>query len=342
MEAISLAIDEEVTGSFDIIRILKNVPQNIKIDLIHGYYFNFCFLNFKKVLIKIFQLDYEDPLFVEWSEFICFIEINQLSENYLFSSVDSETTKGIQEIFIHIKTSNQYNFDCCKVLSEYEATKAYKAKFPDHSSISECELIIPMKYLYSVNFDSNNILSLISSKDKFKFVNQILKAQKISCSISFCSELQYLSKCTSLFPQKCWYSIVEYSKPDNWDEFEEYIKSKLKTDCFDDFSNVNLISIYVCYKISTNSYDFIKRLLLLPNVKNYLIYIKLILPKLSQALSILSLLSDWLFIESVELSYCKNDCEEDPVELIKSSKVSLTKKIGVINELKINSIAAKS
>ena len=92
---------------------------------------------------------------------------------------------------------------------------------------------------------------------------------------------------------------------------------------------------YVCYEISENSYEFIRRLLLLPNVQSYLTCIWLVLPKLSQALSILSQLSNWLFIESVDLSYWENDSEVDPLELIKISINSFTKKVGIIEELNV-------
>ena len=113
-------------------------------------------------------------------------------------------------------------------------------------------------------------------------------------------------------------------------------KSKLDANCFDDFSNVKLFSIYVCYKITANSYEFIRRLLSLPNVQVYLTSIWLVLPKLSQALSILSQLSDCLLIESVDLSYWENDSEVDPTDLIKSSIYSITKKVGIINKLNVS------
>ena len=104
------------------------------------------------------------------------------------------------------------------------STKKYKTKFPDHSPKSECELIIPMKYLYSVYYDNDNIHSLISHKVRFEFMNEISKAQKISCPISYYHDLQYLSEWVSLFPQKCTYSIVEYFCPESMCEFESYIK----------------------------------------------------------------------------------------------------------------------
>ena len=138
--------------------------------------------------------------------------------------------------------------------------------------MSECELIIPMKYLSSVYYQSQSILSLISHKDKLEFMNEISKAQKIKCEIGYCSVLQYLSEWVSLFPQRCRYSIYEYSKPSNCDKFETLIKSKLDADWFDDFSDIKLVSIFVCYEISANSYEFIRRLLSLPNVKANLPY----------------------------------------------------------------------
>ena len=80
----------------------------------------------------------------------------------------------------------------------------------------------------------------------------------------------------------------------------------------------------------------------LSNVKVYLIRIKLVLPMLSQALTILSQLSNCLLIESVELSYWENDSEVDPTDLIKSSMNSFTKKVGIIKKLNVSLKTSKS
>ena len=336
LQIIGFRFDNGVAGSFDIIRILKNTPQNIKLNLIHMSMLYSCSLNFKNVPIKIIQSNCEDLLFVKWNAFTCCVEIDQLSKNFWFSSVDSETTKDTSDTFIHLNYSKGYNFNCCKLIDESEIMKAYKIKFPNHNSMSKWEFIIPMKYLYSVNYKCKSILSLISHEDKLEFMNEISKAQKIECEIGYCSGLQYLSEWASLFPQSCWYSIYEYSKPDNYDEFETLIKSKFDADLFDDFSNIKLFSIYVCYEISVNSYELIRKILSLPNVQVYLIRIKLVLPKLSQALAILSQLSDCHLIKSVELSYWENDSEVDPADLIKSSKNLFTKKVGIIDVLNVS------
>ena len=141
--------------------------------------------------------------------------------------------------------SNEYKIESYKILDDFEISKIYNTKFPDHNPMSECELIIiPMKYLYSVEYNSQDIQSLISHKNKHDFVNEISKAQKLTCSISYNSELQYLSEWISLFPQKCLYSIDEYWKPDNWDGLETHIKEKLNADCYDDFSSIKLYCIY--------------------------------------------------------------------------------------------------
>ena len=208
--------------------------------------------------------------------------------------------------------------------------------------MSKWEFIIPMKYLSSVDYRSKSILSLISHEDKLKFMNEISKAQKIECAIDYCSGLQYLSEWVSLFPSKCRYSITEFSKPDNCDQFETLIKSKLDADWFDDFSDLKLFKIQLSFWQSSNSYEFIRRFLSLPNVQIYLTCILLVLPKLSQALSILSQLSDCLVIESLNLSYWENDFEVDPTDLIKSSMNSFTKKVGIIDELNVSLKTSKS
>ena len=325
-----------VTGSFDIIRILKNAPQNEWLNLRHEYATNTCSLCFTNVPIKIIQLNCEVPLFVNWNKFTCYVEIDQLPESFWFSWVDSETTKDISNTFIHLKYSKEYKFDCCKLIDESEIMKTYNIKFPDYHSMSECEFIIPMKCLFSVDYQSQSILSLISHKDKLEFMNEISKAQKIECEINYWTELPYLSEWASLFPQKWRYSIVENSNPDNWDEFEEYIKTRLDADCFDDFSNVKVCFIYLNSELSENSYEFIRRLLSLANVKTYLASIWLELQNLSQALSILLQLSDCLLINFVELSYWENDSEADSTDLIKSSMNLFTKKVGFIRKLNVS------
>ena len=339
---ISIEFADEVNGSFDIIRIFKNAPQNIEINLKYGHITNNCSLSFKNVPIKIVQSNWEDPLFVECKDFTCYVKIDKLFEKFWFSSTDSETTQNSCKTFIHVKMPNKYKFNCYKMLNKSEVFKTYKTKFPDHSPKSECELIIPMKYLYSADYSRDNIHSLISHKDRFEFMNEISKAQKISCSISYYSELKYLSKWTSLFPQKCTYLFVDYSEPDNWDKFDSYIKSMLDADNLDDFSHIKLDTICETYKLSESNREFIRRLLLLPNVQVYLSNIRLLLPKLSQALSILSLLSDCPLIEYVELSYWANDSGVDSFDLIKSSMNSFTKKVGIIKKLKIYLESSKS
>ena len=245
LKDIDFSFDFGITASFDIIRILKNIQQNIKITLNYGYSTNSCTLCFAHVPIKIVQSNCEDPLFIECSQFTCYVKINKLNESFWFSSADPESAQGNSETFIHVKMSIEYKFDNIKILDESKVVKIYKMKFPDHSPMSECELIIiPMKYLYSVDYDSKDIQSLMSHKYKLEFMNQISKAQKVSCSVSYYNEIQYLSEWVSLFPQKCWFSIEEFSKPDTWDELETYIKKKLDEDCFDDFSNIKLNCIY--------------------------------------------------------------------------------------------------
>ena len=331
---ISFKFAYRVTGSFDIIRILKNAPQNIKLNLNYGYTTNKCTLSFKNVPIKIVQSNLEDPLFVECKNFTCYVEINKLFESFRFNSIDSETNQSSRETFIHVKMPNKYKFNCYKLLNESEVFKTYKTKFPDHNSMSECEFIIPMKYLYSAHYGRKSIHSLISHKDRLEFMNEISRVQKISCSISYYSELKYLSEWASLFPQKCTYSIVDYSKPNNWGKFDSYIKSILDADNLDDFSHIKLDTISMLYGLSESSYEFIRRLLLLPNVQVYLNNIRLVFPKLSQTLSILSQLSDCPLIESVKLSYWANDSGVDSADLIKSSMNSFTKKVGIIKKAK--------
>ena len=232
--------------------------------------------------------------------------------------------------------AREYNINWYKLLDESEVTKTYKTKFPDHTPMSECELIIPMKYLYTAHYGHDNIHSLISHKDRLEFMNEISKAQNISCSINYYSELQYLNEWVSLFPQKCIFLFLENSKPDNWDKFESYIKSILDADSLDEFSQIKLYGVHLSYELSEGSYELIRRLLLLPNVQANLSNIRLVLPKLSQALSILLRLSDCFMIEYVKLSYSKNDSEIDSTDLIKSSINSFTKKVGIIDKIKIS------
>ena len=190
LKEINFEFSYGITGSFDIIRILKNAPQNIKLGLIFGYSTDSCTLCFAHVPIKIVQSNCEDPLYAEFSQFTCYIEIDKFFENFWFSSVDSETTQQNWETFIHMKMSKEYKFDCCTLFDESEIVKKYKTRFPDNSPMSEYELIIPMKYLNFV-YSGCSINSLITHKDKLELMNQISKAQKIWFLISYYSELQW-------------------------------------------------------------------------------------------------------------------------------------------------------
>ena len=97
--------------------------------------------------------------------------------------------------------------------------------------------------------------------------------------------------------------------------------------------------IYVLsFEFSQNEYEFISRLLKLEKVRTYLEVCWLTVPKLSQALSILSLLSDYMSITSVVLSYLDCNDTADPSIAIQSSKVWFTKKVGIISKLQISKI----
>ena len=128
--------------------------------------------------------------------------------------------------------------------------------------MSECELIIPMKYLYSVDYQSQSILSLTSHEDKLEFMKEISKAQYIECAkLVTVLDLQYLSEWASLFPSKLLvFNYMNIQNLSNCDEFETLIKSKLDADWFDDFSDIKLVSIYVCFlKYLSNSYELIMK-----------------------------------------------------------------------------------
>ena len=74
------------------------------------------------------------------------------------------------------------------------------------------------------DYGRDSIHNIRTHKDKPEIMNQMSKAKKTSCSISYYSELQYLSEWSSLFPQKWKYSIDEFSKPDSICEFESFIE----------------------------------------------------------------------------------------------------------------------
>ena len=57
---------------------------------------------------------------------------------------------------------------------------------------------------------------------------------------------------------------------------------------------------------------------------------------LSDVLEILSLLSSWILIESVVLTYKYSDEIDDPEEAIREAKMQLIKKVGFIEELRID------
>ena len=227
--------DYGVTGSFDYIRILQNIQPDIRLSLKHSYHFDSCSLCFANVPIKIIQSNYQDPLIVHWKMFTFYVEIDKLSENFWFSTSDTYPIINGEETFIHFKISKEYNFDCCKLIDESVAAKTYNTKFPKYISMAEWEFIIPMRYLISADYGSESIFNLISHIERDKFINEISKAPKVLCSIKYSTELLHLNECRLLFPHKCWFSISEYSRPDNYNELDSYIQSKLDTSSFEDF-----------------------------------------------------------------------------------------------------------
>ena len=61
---IEFSFDYGINGSFDIIKIFKNIQQNIKINLNYKNSISICTLYFAKVPIKIVQSNCEDPLYI--------------------------------------------------------------------------------------------------------------------------------------------------------------------------------------------------------------------------------------------------------------------------------------
>ena len=112
--------------------------------------------------------------------------INSLKTFGLVQLIRRRLNKAEKHLFMW-KCPKNTSSTAASWLMNLKLSKKYKTRFPDHSPMSECEFIIPMKYLYFVYYGSS-VYSLITHKYKLELMNQISKAKKIWFSISYYSE----------------------------------------------------------------------------------------------------------------------------------------------------------
>ena len=161
------------------------------------------------------------------------------------------------------------------------------------------EFVIPMGYLESVDISEEQIKEIMKHDDKIAFIKELFEVPKFACSLNFSTDLNYLDQCTSLFPQKCTYSLTEYSGFNYDDETPKFLNSSI----IENISLINISYIFIWWLVTEENCLLLRTILSSSNIKLCLSTIMVILNNLNDALDILEILSECKYLESVELQY---------------------------------------
>ena len=90
-----------LTGIFDIIKVISNVKQDVKLSFEHSLALNECQLIFNNAPIKIIQSNCEEPIYLRWVNFTWYLELNEYNNHYWFTTnITDENKEGETYILI--------------------------------------------------------------------------------------------------------------------------------------------------------------------------------------------------------------------------------------------------
>ena len=338
LRSISFMFEFRQELSYDIIRVLSYIKQDIELTFEYSFPDNDCQLLFVNAPIKIIQSNCKEPIYLKWKDFSCYIDLNEFENHFWFTS-ELIDTNGKAETYIHIVSSKEYCFNRFIIIDDIEEIK----KNDQDSSKNllndkiETEIIVSTKYLNTTNIGKGFLDQIKCQINKRDMMQELSKAKLLAISLNYSLELKYIDQLESLFPPKWTYLLFEHSQPITFEEFELQLIKPLKDNILSFLSNLKIPMIYFDFVLSEAHYSFICDILLLQSIQKSLKFWHLNLENLTSALEVLLLLSDWIYIENVELTFNYFDDTPDPEHSIRMAKKAFTKKVGIISELIINS-----
>ena len=121
----------------------------------------------------------------------------------------------------------------------------------------------------------------------------------------FRGPIQGFTRAISVSVQHClnvtqdFLSFIEYSEHNYEDETPKTLNSSI----IENISQINISCIYIWWLVTEENYLLLKAILSSSNIKLYLLTIKVTLNNLKDALDILEILSEYKYLESVDLQY---------------------------------------
>ena len=332
LNTLSLTLIYKVIENFDIVRILKNIKNWTNIDFKRFLLSKTWDLWFKNINILI-QSNIHDPIFLKCQDFNWSVDINYFNIDFWFTKQKSKKNNSEVCTFLHVVKSEEYSFRNF-IIWEDEEVKQFYDEFSEHLSSEnyDIEFIVPINCLEHVNFSKDSTYDLINNTNNVNLIQEINKANKISCPIYLSDCLTQISKYKELLPAKCHYTLweVNYNKID----LEEYFVN-FTEEIVEELSWIYISEIELKLQLSRDEWDLIKRIVSSTNCKIYLQSITLRPYQLEKVIEILDLLSECQNIESIDFEYNYFPTISNPLEAIREAKYNFRKKNGVISKLSI-------
>ena len=127
-------------ANYDVIRILKNIPQNLSLNFYYAYYPNYCELVFTDAQMIIYQSGHESPLYIKWKKFLCGVWIKNINKDYEF--IISNEKNGNKQIFLNIKKMNSAWFSNIEIINEKKTIEDIYSDFPKDIASSEINFVV--------------------------------------------------------------------------------------------------------------------------------------------------------------------------------------------------------
>ena len=186
LSSLSFRLDFKVNGDFDYLKILTHAKNYSYLEFSKwksSESIDLTFENLPMVIASCLQ----NSFFIKWRSFMCTIELDKIDKNYWFSKEKPKDCDDAEHTYIHLISSIKYEFKEPLHLSNTSIIKEISNEFSPYllNCNHKWELIIPMRWLKSVNVKGKQILNFIDNQDLSPLLQEICKATKFNCSFDY-------------------------------------------------------------------------------------------------------------------------------------------------------------
>ena len=186
----------KIEDETDYIKILTKIKRCNKIQLINKMLNDEWKLCFSDAFI-LAKINNQEPIFVKWSKFSCYVEMFKINEDFWISKDRSTGINDQNHSYLHTLGLSMCEFTDYKEVYEKEEIIKLRNKFS--SCLSEFkdqwEFIIPMWCLESIDLEEKQTLCLVKNEQERAFMKEIQDVKTSSWSIEFANFLQHIIKC---------------------------------------------------------------------------------------------------------------------------------------------------